>query len=214
MSQWPDYLPDLLQGLLVSLKLTGASLALGLPLGLLLGVMVMNHRRAVRAAGLVVVELGRGAPALVLLYLVYFGLAQQRLSLSAFLAAVLAIGWSAGAYASEIFRSSLEAVPSGQHEASAAVGLTPLQSFRSIVLPQAIRIAIPPLMGLAIMVFQTSALAFAIGIPEIMSRAYELGSQTFAYLSLLTLASVIYASVALPASAAVRLLEKRLARHV
>jgi polar amino acid transport system permease protein len=214
MSSWPSYLPDLLGGLLVSLKLTAASLAVGLPFGLLLAVIVQRGGRPLRAAALLVIEVGRGAPALVLLSLIYFGLPQAELTFSAFLSAVIALGWAVGAYTSEIFRASLEAVPRGQREAAAASGLSGLDEFRFIILPQAIRIAIPPLMSICISVFQATSLAFAIGLPELMSVANIKASANFDYLSVFTLAALIYAVICIPSSALVGLVERRLSRSV
>jgi polar amino acid transport system permease protein len=213
-SVWADHHADLLDGLVTSLKLTAVTLLLGYPLGLLLATAIMSGRRAVRAAGLLVVETGRGAPLLVLLYLMYFGLPQAGLTLEQFLAATITFAWFAGAYSSEVLRASLEAVPPGQREAAAALGLGRLDAFRSVVLPQAIRIAIPPLMSMSIQIFQSTSLAFAIAVPELSSAAYLAGSTTFEYLDVFLLAAALYAAICLPASMVIGLVERRLGRHL
>jgi polar amino acid transport system permease protein len=211
---WPEAFPSLASGLLTSLELAGVSLAVGLPFGLLLAVMTMSRRRGLRALALVVVEVGRGAPLLVLLSLIYFGLPQVDLTLGQFLAAVVAFAWSTGAYTSEIFRAGIEAVPEGQREAAAATGLSRYDAFRWVVLPQAVRIALPPLMGVSIQIFQVTSLAFVIALPELMSKAYLEGSVTFRYLSVFLLAAALYCAVCLPASLLVGRLERRLSRHL
>jgi polar amino acid transport system permease protein len=213
-STWPDEFPTMFQGLVTALELTGVSLVIGFPFGLLLAMMVMSPSRLLQAAGLLVVEIGRGAPLLILLELIYFGLPQAHLTLTQFTAAVVAFAWSTGAYSSEILRASLEAVPHGQREAAAAVGFSSFDASRLVVLPQAIRIAIPPLMSVAIQIFQATSLAFVIALPEVMSRAYETGSVTFEYLNVFLLAAALYASISLPASLMVGIVERRLGRHL
>jgi polar amino acid transport system permease protein len=208
--QWSE----LLEGLVVSLKVSLASLAVGLPLAVVLAVMVLSPRRAVSVLGLVIVEIGRGTPALVLLLLVYYGLPQQGLTLTSFVSGVAALGFSTAAYGSEVFRTSIRAVPGGQREAAASLGLRSFDTFRTIVLPQALRIAVPQLVGLSILVFQGSALCFAIALPELLSQAYQIGSFTFHYLDALIAASIIYAVIAIPLSQLSGLLERRLSRRL
>ncbi|MDQ1556100.1 MAG: polar amino acid transport system permease protein [Actinomycetota bacterium] len=213
-STWPDDFPIMARGLLTALELTGVSLAIGFPLGLLFAVMTMASSRPLNVAALLFVEIGRGAPLLILLELIYFGLPQAHLTLTQFTAAVVAFAWSTGAYSSEILRASLEAVPHGQREAAAAVGFSRLDASVLVILPQAIRIAIPPLMSVAIQIFQATSLAFVIALPEVMSRAYETGSVTFEYLNVFLLAAALYAAVSLPASLLVGIVERRLGRHL
>jgi polar amino acid transport system permease protein len=188
----------------VTLKLTVASLALGFPFGAALAVAVSSARRAVRWPSIALVELGRGTPGLIVLYLVYYGLPQVGLTLANFLAATVALAISTAAYSSEIFRAGLLAVPAGQREASRALGLTPLKEFRLVVLPQALKFVIPPLIGFAIILYQATSLAFAISTPELLSRAYNAASITFQFTAALTLAGLMYAVISLLAIALVR----------
>jgi polar amino acid transport system permease protein len=163
---------------------------------------------------LVLVEVGRGLPLLVLLYLFYQGLPQLSVVLSALASAVWAFTWSAAAYATEIIRSSLRSVGSGQREAANAIGLDDQDQFRFVILPQAARIAIPPLLGLAIIMFQLTSLAYVIAYSEVMQSAYFLGTKTFNYFPVFLAAAAVYASVTIPASALVTGIERRLSRHV
>lgn len=214
IADWIEWLPDLAPGLSVSLVLTGLCLLFGMPLGLILALMVESRAYPLRAIAFVVVEIGRGAPAIVLLYLLYFGLPEAGVTFAAFTTAVISLSWTTGAYASELFRAGLAAVPKGQREAALTSGLRGWSGFQHIVLPQALRISTPPLAGLAVTIFQTSSLAFVIAVPELMSKAYALGSITFEYLSVFCLTAVLYGSVTLIALALVRIAEKRLNRHL
>lgn len=207
-------LSALLPGLWTSVKLTLAALAVGLPLGLLLAILVSSRRWIVSAPALAFVEIGRGAPLLIILQLFYFGLPQVDLTLSGFVAGSLGLGLTTAAYTSEIIRAGLQAVPGGQREASRALGMSPRDELRYIVIPQGIRIATPALLGFAILVFQGTSLCFTIAVPELLSKAYAEGSQSFEYLRAIGLAAALYAVVALSAALAVRRLEARMGRHV
>jgi polar amino acid transport system permease protein len=125
----------------------------------------------------------------------------------------LALGWSAGAYTSEIIRAGLDAVPFGQKEAAAAIGLSGLDALRYVILPQGLRVSVPPLFSFSILMLQASSLCFAIALPELVSQAYVVGSNTFRYMSIFVLAGLLYAAICIPATIAVSALERRLGRH-
>lgn len=152
-------------------------------------------------------------PLLVLLYIFYQGLPQVDVVPTALTAAVVAFTWSTAGYATEIIRSSINAVPKGQIEGAASIGLNPRDLFRFIVLPQASRIALPPLLGLAIIMFQLTSLAYVITISEVMQAAYFLGTKTFDYLPVFTAAAAVYAVITIPISMLVTVLEKRVSRY-
>ncbi len=213
-SGWGDYLPPLLEGLKTSLSLAGASLAVGLPIGLLLALGVAAPRRPLRLACIVLVEVGRAVPAVVLLQLAYYGMPSIELTLSSLAAGTAGLAWIAATYSSEIFRAGIASVPEGQREASEALGVGVVDTYRTIVIPQGLRVALPALLGLAIQVFQGTALAFTIALPELLSAAYDIGNQTFRFLSVLTLAGLLYAAVVIPAGMLVRGLELRMGKHL
>ena len=212
--RWTQYVPDLVDGLGVALKLTAIVLVLGYLLGLLLAQTTASSNRIVRVVALAIVEVGRGAPLLVLLYIVYQGLPQFSLTPSALISAIAAFTWSAGAYSAEIIRASLGAVPAGQREAAAAAGMGDRDAFRFIVGPQAFRLAIPPLMNLAVQFFQFTSLAYVVTVPEIMQAAYFKATVTFDYFSVFVAAGFIYAAVTIPCSFLVSRLERRMSRHL
>lgn len=213
---WSDvvsWLPQLLSGLKVSVELTIVSLLFGFPLGLFLALGVQAKTPIVRMSSLAVVEIGRGAPALVLLQFMYFGLPSTGLSLGSFAASVIALSWSTGAYTSEIIRAGLESVPHGQNDAVIALGLSRTDALRFVILPQGLRVAIPPLLGFAILVFQGTSLCFSVAVPELISRAYEIGANTFFYFPVLALAGLFYVAICMPASFLVSYVEHRSSQY-
>lgn len=210
---WREWLPSLLDGLVISVQVTLTSLALGLPLGLALALGVQSRTVALKAAALLIVEIGRGAPALILLQFAYFGLPTAGLTLTSFAAAVAALTWCTGAYTSEIIRAGIESVAVGQREAAVAIGLSRTDELRYVVLPQGLMVALPGLLGFSILIFQATSLCFAIALPELVSQAYAVGSNTFRYLPILVLAGLMYAAICVPASLMVGLMERRLGRH-
>ena len=213
MHSWLKWLPQLLEGLVVSLQITGVSVGIGIPLGLLLALGVMSPIKALSWTCLVIVEIGRGAPALVLLQFMYFGLPSAGLTLSAFVAAAIALAWNTGAYTSEIIRAGLNSVPHGQREATTALGMTQFDSLRYVIVPQGFRVAIPSLLGFSIVMLQASSLCFTVALPELLSNAYMIGTTTFQYMSVFALAALLYVAICAPASALVSALEKKLGAH-
>lgn len=205
LTQWLSYLPGFLQGLKVTLELTGTSLLVGLPLGLMLALACSSSRRLVSWSVIGIVEIGRGAPALVVLYFVYYGLPQLHLTWSSFVSATIALGFTTGAYTAEIFRAGINAIPAGQREACQALGLSHGKELRLVVLPQAVRIVIPPIVGFAILLYQATSLAFAVSVPELLSQAYNKATITYQFTATLTLAGMIYAVISISAIALLRL---------
>lgn len=206
------YLPRLLDGLVVSLQLTAISVAFGYALGVVFALGATSAKPWLKWPTLIVVELGRGTPALVVLYVVYFGLPNLGLLFQNFTAAAIGLTFTAAAYSSEMFRAGIRSVPKGQTEAAAALGLRSRTSFIRIVLPQGLRAAIPPLMGLAVMSFQATSLAYSISVNELMSQAYQVSGLTFQYLPVYTVTGLIYVAIAVPTIWLSVGVERRLAR--
>ena len=213
ISLWLEWLPELLDGLVVSLQVTAVSVGVGIPLGLLLALGVRSPSRVLKWASLFLVEVGRGAPALVLLQFMYFGLPSAGLTLSAFVSASIALAWNTGAYTSEIIRAGLDSVPYGQKEAATALGLTPFDGLRYVIVPQGFQVAIPALLGFSIVMLQASSLCFTVALPELMSRAYMIGTTSFQYIPVFTLAALLYVAVCAPATLIVSRLERHLGKH-
>ena len=211
---WIDWIPQLADGLWISLQVTLLSLAIGVPLGLIFALLSSRRNRVVKLIAVAFVEVGRGMPALVMLQMVYFGLPSTGIVLEAYWAAILALTLTTGAYTAEIIRAGLRAVPDGEVEAANALGLTPADVTRFVVIPQGIRIAIPALLGFSILILQVSSLAYTIGLPELLSQAYSIGASTFRYLPVLALAGGMYLLITIPGGWLVEWFERRLSRHL
>jgi polar amino acid transport system permease protein len=205
-----DQLLPLLPGLDLSLRLFAASLVIGLPLGVIGGWILHWGDPVSRTVVVLLVEIGRGFPALVTLYLVYFGLPEAGIVLDAFGALVLAFAYTTASYTADIFRSSLAAVPKNQLEAAEALSLNGWDTFRFVIWPQALRLALGPVRGFSIIVFQATALAYSIGLRELVSRAYDQGSIHFNVLPYMAWAALLYLLVALALSGISKLIQRRI----
>ncbi|MGY2002606.1 amino acid ABC transporter permease [Blastococcus sp. SYSU DS1024] len=213
-TSWGEWLPRLLEGLGTSVQLTLVSLTIGVPLGLLLALLSSAASRPVRWTAIGLVEIGRGTPALVMLQFVYYGLPSAGLSLTAFVSAVAALSLTTAGYTSEILRAGLQAVPAGEIEAAGALSMSRRDTLRFVVVPQGVRIALPSLMGFAILIFQATSLTFTISVVELLSQAYSIGAATFRYLDVLLLAGLLYLAVTIPAGWLTNRTERRLSRHL
>ncbi|MBP1326834.1 polar amino acid transport system permease protein [Leucobacter exalbidus] len=207
-----EYLPRLGAGLFVSLQLTVISVVCGYIIGLLFALGSSSTRRWIRWPAITVVEIGRGIPALVVLYMVYFGLPAFGLLLENFAAAAAALTFTVAAYSSEMIRGGIMSVDRGQYEAAQALGLGATTRFLRIILPQGLRSSIPALMGLAIMSFQGTSLAYSISVNELMSQAYQVSTITFEYLAVYGITGLIYAAIAVPATWLSVLVERKLSQ--
>jgi polar amino acid transport system permease protein len=208
--RWGEWFPQLLDGLGVSLALAGTTALVGLPFGLLLAVLSVSGPKWVRQILVAFIEVCRGIPLLAGIYLFYFGLPDAGITMSAFATMVMAHGLNLAAYSSEVFRAGILHVPAGQREAVASLGITPVKGFFHVVLPQALRAVLGPLTSLLIMVFQSTSLAFAIGVGELTSKSFSIGAMTFQYFNVLLLAGVMYAVICIVSSRIVANVERRL----
>ncbi|PWS37636.1 polar amino acid ABC transporter permease [Falsiroseomonas bella] len=166
-----EYWPKILEGLGVTIALAALIIVSGLALGLLLAVLRTLAIRPLNWAIIFVVDLFRALPPLVLIVLIYFGLPAAGIGFSGFAATWLALTLVLMAFAEEIFWGSICAVPKGQWEAGRALGLHFLPTLRKIVLPQAIRIAIPPLTNRTIAITKGTALGSVVAVSEILGAA-------------------------------------------
>ena len=208
-----SWMPQLLEGLQVTLAVTGLSLLFGLPLGLLLAMGMTTRSRVLRYLSVGIVEFGRGVPLLVLLYLVYFGLPGIGITWESFTVAVLVISFSTGAYTSEIFRAGLLSVPKGHIEAAQALGLSVVDVSRFVVIPQAVRTVIGPIISYSVIIFQATSLGYAISLPEMLNRAYQIGSVTFQFLGVFSIVGLMYAVIAIVVSRGVQAIQKKTANR-
>ena len=202
------YLPYILQGVTVTIRLTFFSLLLSIVLGLVGAIARTSRSRILRGLATAYVEIIRGTPALLQLFIIYFGLANYQVRLSGMTAAIIALGVLGGAYLSETFRAGIEAVERGQVEAAKSLGMRGPVIMRRIVLPQAVLIILPPFGNFVIGLIKDTSLALTISVPELMYRSYDVSSQTFRSMEVFTIAGLIYLAICYPLSRGVKYLER------
>ncbi len=207
-----DALPMLLVGLWVTVGLGAAAVALGLLGGLLLVLLRLYGAAPVRLLAVAYIDVFRAIPVLVLLIVIYYALPFVGLRLSPFASAATALSLVSAAYSAEILRAGIEAVPPGQVEAARAVGMGPVRRMSRIVLPQALRLVIPPLTSNAINVFKDTALASVVAMPDLLKQATQ-AQALAANPTPLIGAAAIYVALLLPCVRFVGLYENRLRRR-
>ena len=203
------YFPYILKGATVTVELTVLSLLISIALGLIAAIGKLSGRRAASVAANIYIELIRGTPALLQLFVIYFGLTSYGVNLDSFTAAVLTLGFIGGAYLAEVFRAGIQSVDRGQVEAAVSLGMLPGSVMRRIVLPQALVLTLPPFTNFVIALVKDTSLALTIAVPEIMYRSYDVASQTFRSMEVYAMAGAIYLALCLPLSRLVKALERR-----
>jgi polar amino acid transport system permease protein len=205
-----QYAPMILQGLGVTILLAALVVGAGLVLGLALAVVRAFGIRPLNWVIIFVVDLFRALPPLVIIVLIYFGLPAAGLSMSGFWATWLSLTLVLMAFAEEIFWAGISAVPHGQWEAGRALGLHFLPTLRLIVLPQAVRIAIPPLVNRTIAITKGTALGSVVAVSEILGAAQS-GMAFSGNPTPLTLGALAYLALFIPVVAAGRWVETKFA---
>jgi polar amino acid transport system permease protein len=165
--------PLLLSGLKVTLLLGAVSIVAGLALGLLVALVRIYGIRPASIAAKIYIDVFRSIPLLVLLIVVYYALPFVGLRLSPFMSAAAALTLVSCAYTAEIFRAGIEAIPKGQFEASHALGLSYRHMMSDVILPQAVKIVIPPLTNNCINVIKDTALASVVAMPDLLKQATQ-----------------------------------------
>jgi His/Glu/Gln/Arg/opine family amino acid ABC transporter permease subunit len=210
----PNNLDFLMSGLQMTLIISATALVFAMIGGLLLALVDMSRYLAVRAIGLAIGEVIRNTPILVQLLWVYYVLPIVfNIRISSLAAILIGLSVYMAAFISEVYRSGIQAVPKGHREAAQVLGLTPFQSFRRIVLPQAIRFTLPPLASNFVQLIKFSSLGAVISVTEITRRGMELSSSTFRPLEIFSFIAVVYFFICWPLSMAIRIWEHRLAQR-
>jgi len=220
--------PRVLNGVVVTLQITVLSLLLGFSSGLVIAFMRLSKSRILQTIALVWVWFFRAVPVLVILILVnniallypQLGIGLPGLPMligvdtkdvvSPFLAAVLAFGANEGAYASEVFRASIKSVPKGQVEAAAALGMNSPLAYRRIILPQAMKFAVPPLANNTINMLKGTSLVSYIGVSDLLYTTQSIYAQNFEVIPLLLVACLWYLVMVSVLTVAQTMLERRL----
>jgi len=204
-------LPYLLRGTLVTIALVAGAMCLGLVVGISLAVGQVYGKRWLRNLIGIYIWFFRGVPLLVLLFLFYFGLfSLLGINLSAFTVAIIVLGLITAAYQSQIFRGAILSLPEGQLKAARALGMSDRKAIVLIILPQALRLSIPGWSNEYSIVLKDSAVAYALGVTEMMARAHFVASRTYEHLPLYFSAGLIFLILTYLGTKGLRVLEEKL----
>lgn len=187
-----ENLPFILGGLSMTLVVSIISMIIGVIFGLVLALLRGSQRAILRWPARVYISFMRGTPMLVFLFLLYFGLPVIGIELSALNAACLGFGLNSAAYIAEINRSSLNSVDQGQWESAKALNLTYWTTLRKVILPQAVRIAIPPLTNVFMNLVKSTSLAAVITVPELFQKTQIVVGRTYDAMTMYILIAIIY----------------------
>ena len=204
----------LMSGLQMTLFISATSLIFALIGGLILALFDLSQFAVLRGFSLTLGEIIRNTPILVQLLWVYYVLPIVfNIRVSSLAGILIGLSLYMAAFISEVYRAGIQAVPKGQREAAQVLGLTPAQSFVRIVLPQAIRLTLPPLASNFVQLIKFSSLGAVISVSEITRRGMELSSSTFRPLEIFSFIAVVYFFICWPMAMAIRIWEGRLARR-
>ncbi|QXU55154.1 ectoine/hydroxyectoine ABC transporter permease subunit EhuD [Rhodococcus sp. LW-XY12] len=202
-----DALPVLLEGFRITLLATVLGFVVAAVLGLVVAVARRSLPKVLATALSAVVEFIRLTPLVVQLLFVYYLLPQ----FSALQIGIAVLGIHYSTYMAEVYRAGIDAVPKGQWEACRALSLSPMRTWRAVILPQAVRRVVPALGNYAVSLFKDTPFLFTISVVEMVTAAQQFGARNFQYLEPLTLAGLIFLIASYPTSLLVRRLERRLA---
>jgi polar amino acid transport system permease protein len=187
-----DRLPQFGAGALQTIWLAVASFALAVGIGLVLALARLSRRRSLSRSSRIVTDALRGTPALVQVLLIYFGLPQLGISLEAAVAGVIALGLNSGAYIGEIVRSGIQSVDPGQMEAARSIGMSHARAMRRVVLPQALRIVLPPVTNEATTLVKGTSLLSVISITELTRVGQQVMGITFRPIEAFLAVALVY----------------------
>ena len=208
----PEWWPRLLAGAGMTILITISSFCVALALALLIEFTRKSDMSSAGRAIGAYIEIVRGLPILAVLSFVYYGLPGVGLTFSPFVAGTIGLGIVYSTYLAEVLRAGVGSLHRGQREAALATGMTPLQVFALIILPQAIRVVLPPLLVSLISLLKDSSICALIAVNELTLGGKVIMSQSFLPLHVFVLVGAIYFAIAWPMSLFVRWLEPRLNR--
>ena len=203
---------NLLKGVALTLEISLASILIGLSCGLLLGALSCQKMRFFPVSALIsaYVALMRGTPLFVQILIIYFGLpAVSGLNFSPFASGVIALGLNSTAYVAEIVRAGLNGIPSGQWEASQMLGYSSLQTLRSIILPQAMRVILPPLANEISSLVKESSILMVVGVPELTKVSKDIVAREMNPMEIYLIAAFFYLAITSLISFVLKKLERR-----
>jgi polar amino acid transport system permease protein len=208
-----EFLPILMNGVVLTIVVTLGSLILSTLLGLVWALMRVSGIGVLSSISAGVINVIRGIPIIVLLFYLYFVMPDLGVTLTALQAAILGLGIAYSAYQAENFRAGIEAIDKGQIEAAQAIGMGWWMTMRRVVLPQAVRIVLPPYGNVMIMMLKDSSQASTITVAELALQGKLIASSTFKNMSVFTLVALMYLTMSIPLILLVRHFEKRVGKR-
>ena len=205
--------PFLLKGALYTVELSLGGMVFGLGLGFAVALARLSRKAPLRALGRVYVSFIRGTPLLVQLFVIYYGLAQFGLRLDPIPSALIGLSLNVAGYTGEILRAAIASIDKGQWEAASALGLSWGQTMRLVVLPQAARVALPPLGNSFISLVKDTSLAATIQVPELFRQAQLITARTFQIFTMYLTTAILYWIISTALNWLQLRLEKRFSRH-
>lgn len=204
-----EFLPILLQGVWLTILVTLGSLILSTIFGLVWALMRVSGVRVLTGLSAGLINVIRGIPIIVLLFYLYFVMPDFGIAMTALQAAILGLGIAYSAYQAENFRAGIEAIDKGQIEAAQTIGMGWWLTMRRVVLPQAVRIVLPPYGNIMVMLLKDSSQASTITVAELALQGKLIASSTFKNTSVFTLVALMYLTMSIPLILLVRHFEKR-----
>ncbi|NOJ44387.1 amino acid ABC transporter permease [Bradyrhizobium australiense] len=204
-----EFLPILMSGVALTIIVTIGSLLLSTALGLIWALMRVSGIGVFTGFSAGLINVIRGIPIIVLLFYLYFVMPELGVTLTALQAAILGLGIAYSAYQAENFRAGIEAIDKGQIEAAQAIGMGWWATMRRVVLPQAVKIVLPPYGNIMIMMLKDSSQASTITVAELALQGKLIASSTFKNTSVFTLVALMYLTMSIPLILLVRHFEKR-----
>ena len=211
-SQAIEYFPILLQGAWTTIGITLCALIIGTILGLVWALLRVSGVRVLAESSRYLTNIIRGIPIIVILFYLYFVVPEMGLDLSAFQAGSIGLGLAYSAYMAEVFRSGIEAIDPGQNEAAHSIGMSRAMAMRRVVLPQALKVALPPYSNNMIMLLKDSSQASIITVVELSMQGKLIAASTFNNANIFTLVAVMYLCLSLPLMGLAGWLERKYKR--
>lgn len=206
--------PLLMGAVAGTIPLTLASFVIGLAIALVVALARLSTIRPLNVLAGAYISVIRGTPLLVQLFIIFYALPSLGVLIDPFPSAVVAFSLNVGGYAAEAIRGSILAIPRGQWEAASTIGLGYALTLRRVILPQALRVAVPPLSNTFISLVKDTSLASSIMVTELLRRAQEIAAPSYQFLALYCLAAVIYWLICTVLSFGQQRLERRLSHYV
>ena len=203
------FVPD---GIFVTFKVTIGAILLALVIGFFTGLGRLAGNRLINGIASLYVEVIRGIPLLVQLFYIYFALGRV-VQLPAIASAIIAMGICYGAYMGEIFRAGIQSIAKGQREAAWSLGMNKSQTMVHVILPQAIKVILPPIGNEFVALLKDSSLVSILAVADILRRGREFASETFTYFETYTVVALVYLIITLFFSKLISIMEERISAN-